>query len=141
MFVDQRQRAVQEFLAAHRDDLARQGSVVTSWRRRGDCRVGPYFRLTCRNPNGRQRSIYLGRASELVRSVREALSLLQAPLRDERKMRATRRHLKNAAASARKEFHHELQNVGLLGKGSEVRGWSTISTTALTPTNTRSTTS
>ncbi|MGA2060446.1 MAG: hypothetical protein ABSG67_08195 [Thermoguttaceae bacterium] len=39
--------------------IARQGSIIASWRKHGNIRLGPYFSLRYFE-NGVRRSIYLG---------------------------------------------------------------------------------
>jgi hypothetical protein len=58
--VDQRRQRIAAFIADHQLSLARPGSIVASWRRRGGKQLGPYHKFTCRDQQGRQRSIYLG---------------------------------------------------------------------------------
>ena len=50
----------------------RQGYVTAGYRRRNGKTFGPYYLLSYRE-DGRLRSIYLGRAGELVDRVRKAL--------------------------------------------------------------------
>jgi hypothetical protein len=56
--------------------LAHQGSICSTWRKRGNMRFGPYYRLRYFE-NGRRRSIYLGQSEDLVQKVRLLLSDLQ----------------------------------------------------------------
>lgn len=123
-FVDQRrQAAVDRFLADHRDALARQGTIVTTWRQRSGRRLGPYFRLTCREQAGRQLSVYLGPPGPLVDAVRLELSALKAALTCERAINAARHQLRQELKNSQAVFDEELAGVGLWRKGSEVRGW------------------
>jgi hypothetical protein len=58
--------------------LARQGSICSTWRKRGKMRFGPYYRLRYFE-NGRRQSIYLGRSEETVQQVRRLLASIQSP--------------------------------------------------------------
>jgi hypothetical protein len=122
--VDQRRLAVGTFLAAHAANIARQGTIVQSWRRRGRRRLGPYYRLACRDAAGRQRSVYLGPSGPMVDEARDALRRLQSPRRQRREIEGARRALWRELAMSRSELDAELAKVGLKRKGSEIRGWS-----------------
>jgi len=56
--------------------FAQQGTIVATWRKHGNFRLGPYFRLKYYD-GGVQRSIYLGRSQELAQEVRRLLADLQ----------------------------------------------------------------
>ncbi len=122
-FVDQRRRQVEQYIAAHRDQLARQGSVVASWRRRGQHPIGPYYRLTCRSADGKQVAVYLGPGGALVADVREILAQLQERPKVDRTLDTARRHIRRELETAKKSLAGELAQVGLFLKGSEIRGW------------------
>jgi hypothetical protein len=121
--VDQRRLAVETFLVAHAASLAHQGAIVQSWRRRGRRRLGPYYRLACRDAAGRQRSVYLGPSGPIVDEARDALRRLQSPRRQRREIEGARRALRRELAMSRSELDAELAKVGLKRKGSEIRGW------------------
>ena len=121
-FVDQRRAAVGTFLAAHAASLARQGAIVQTWR--GRRRLGPYFLLTCRDAAGRQRSVYLGPRGPIVDEARHALRRLQSPRRQRREIEGARRALRQELALSRSVLDAELAKIGLMRKGSEIRGWS-----------------
>jgi len=56
--------------------LSKQGSIIKTWRKHRNIRLGPYFRLIYYE-NGVRRSIYLGRSEELVQEVRCLLQQIQ----------------------------------------------------------------
>ncbi len=122
-FVDQRRRAVEQFIAEHRDRLARQGSIVASWRRRGQRAIGPYYKLACRSAAGKQVAVYLGTKGALVAEVRETLARLQAPTTAGRTLDTARRQIRHELKTTKKALTVELAQVGLFLKGSEIRGW------------------
>jgi hypothetical protein len=111
-------------LVARPERFARQGSVVASWRRRGTHTYGPYYRLIYRE-EGRQRSIYLGRAGGLVEAIRGRLLTLQAPLRAHRAAERTRRHAAALMRASKAQLNLCLRPWGLRLQGFEVRGWRT----------------
>jgi hypothetical protein len=125
-FVDQRLKKVRQFIADHRQQMAHQGAVVATWRRRGAKKIGPYFLLTCRDQLGRQHSVYLGSEGAVVATTREALRELQALATERRRLAKARKSLRQGLQQARKELSQELQAVGLRRQGSEVRGWSRL---------------
>jgi hypothetical protein len=122
--VDQRRLAVGTFLAAHAANIARQGTIVQTWRRRGRRRLGPYYRLVCRDEAGRQRSVYLGPSGPIVDEARDALRRLQSPRRQQREIEGARQALRRELAKSRLALDAELAKIGLQRKGSEIRGWS-----------------
>jgi hypothetical protein len=111
-------------LAARPDIFARQGSVVPTWRRRGTRTYGPYYRLSYRDA-GRQQSLYLGRAGELVQQVRRKLDALQNPLRQRRALDRLRRHVSASLQVQKTRLDARLRPFGLRLQGFEVRGWRT----------------
>jgi hypothetical protein len=111
-------------LDARPDIFARRGSVVATSRRRGTRTYGPYYRLSYRD-GGRQQSIYLGRASELVEQVRRKLDALQKPLRQRRAIYRLRRQVSAALRVQKTRLDARLRHFGLRLKGFEVRGWRT----------------
>jgi hypothetical protein len=121
---DQHAHPAPALLAARPDLFARQGSVVASWRRRGAHTYGPYYRLIYRE-EGRQRSVYLGRAGGLVEAIRGRLLALQAPLRERRVVERTRRHAAALMRASKAQLNLQLRPWGLRLQGFEVRGWRT----------------
>jgi hypothetical protein len=122
--VDQRRQRVLAFLQAHAVPLSRQGTVVSSFRRRGGRKIGPYYRLAFRD--GRvQRSLYLGDDMALVKEVRAALEALQRPRRARHALRRQKKAIRKALAQCRAELEGELARRGWWLKGSEIRGWCT----------------
>jgi|WetSurMetagenome_2_1015567.scaffolds.fasta_scaffold360251_2 hypothetical protein len=57
--------------------FAQQGAIFATWRKHGNTRLGPYFKLKYFE-NGRRRSIYLGRSEEIVQQVRRLLAKIQS---------------------------------------------------------------
>jgi hypothetical protein len=125
--VDQRLRRVEEFIGRHQHELARQGAIVATLRHRKGQRIGPYYLLTVRDVSGRQRSIYLGADSNVIAAARDAVARLQAPLVLRRQFLKVHKQLRLGLRAAQRELDKELDQVGLIRKGSEIRGWSRIS--------------
>ena len=67
------------FIRTNADIFSRVGSVVATYRTRGNTRFGPYYRLIYR-VDRRQRSLYLGRDEDLADQVRQLLNELQKRL-------------------------------------------------------------
>lgn len=118
----QRISRVDDFFGEHRLVLTRQGGVVVSWRVRAGKRLGPYYRLEIRLPAGRKASVYLGPDGPLVADVRQRLSELRRPLRQDRQIEKLYRHLRRGARAARMSLAAHLKEIGLYLKGSEIRG-------------------
>jgi len=112
---------VTDLIAAHREVLAEQGTVVEGWREYGGHRLGPYFRLAYRI-EGRQGSIYLGADQELAEDVRGLLADLQAPHRRRLALSRLCKRTKKSLANHKQELRAELAKIGLYLKGNEVRG-------------------
>ena len=121
---DQHVHPALALLAARPDLFARQGSVVASWRRRGTRTYGPYYRLIYRE-EGRQRSLYLGRAGGLVEEIRGRLRRLQAPLRNGRASKRAGRQAATLMRASKARLNLQLPPWGLRLQGFEVRGWRT----------------
>jgi hypothetical protein len=102
--------------------MARQGTVVTTWRTRQGRKVGPYYRLAWRE-DGRQKSLYLGCSTELAQTVRQMLADLQRPLRVDRSFQAARKQGWAALRAHKIVLARELARYGLYLHGWEVRGW------------------
>jgi hypothetical protein len=109
-------------LALRPELFMRQGHIAASWRCREGKRFGPYYRLGYRE-NGRQHSVYLGRASELVDCVRQRLAALQRPKVERRAVRSLERQVRAALRSEKRHLNALLCPYGLYMKGFEVRGW------------------
>ena len=114
-------RRVLDFIAANRELLAAQGSVVACWREHRGRHLGPYFRLALR-VGGRQRSVYLGADGGFVGEVRVLLADLQSPVRKCRALSRQRQLVKRSLALQRQQWRAELGKVGLHLQGNEVRG-------------------
>ena len=106
---------------ALRGILARQGSVVASWRRRGGRQVGPYYRVAYRL-DGRWRSMYLGRSEGLAEQVRATLREFRQPLADWRHLDRARKLARKAFRAHKVVWARDLARVGLYLKGNEIRG-------------------
>ena len=120
--VDQRRQVVGAFVALHHDDLVRQGAVISTWRRRGSRKLGPYYLLVCRDRQGRQRSVYLGPAGTLVDEIRTMLSSLQQPSVQSRVLRKARRQIRSALSKSWQELSVQLASVGLKRRGTHISG-------------------
>lgn|GEM_PF-3323445 len=123
---------LEQFLTQYRDRLAVQGTIVAAWRNKNGMKSGPYFRLTCRDATGVQRSVYLGLASPAVEEARAALAELQSPAAESRRLQAAQRVLRRGLRAAREILDSELDKVGLYRKGSEIRGWTGLRSRAAT---------
>ena len=121
-FVDQRRSQVRDFVKAHREQLARQGAIVSSYRWRDGRKVGPYHRLAYRE-GSRQRSLYLGTDMELVTEIRGTLQALQQPKQQQRAVRRYKAAIRSALAECQEGLRRELAVRGLRLQGYEVRGW------------------
>jgi hypothetical protein len=141
-------------IAARPEVFRRQGTVVASWRQRGEKTYGPYYRL-CWREDGRQRSVYLGRGEDAgtqesphptplpkgegtvrgnpltkgegtrIEDVRRALAELQRPLRERRAAERLRRLVVRSLRIQKIRLNFQLRPLGLRLKGFEVRGWQT----------------
>ena len=121
-------QAVCQWILVHNELLAKQGSVIETWRTYKSQKLGPYFRLAYRE-RGRQRSIYLGRSRELADQVRELLRECQAPSHQHKAWQALRQRAGEDFKKCRDTWREELAKVGLCLKGNEARGWRTLSLT------------
>ena len=121
-FVDQRRSRVRDFVEAHREQLARQGTIVCSYRWRIGRKVGPYYRLAYRE-GSQQRSLYLGNDMELVTEIRGMLQALQQPKQQQRAVQRHKVAIRSALAECREGLRRELAIRGLRLQGHEVRGW------------------
>ena len=120
--VDQLDHAAIRLISARPDVFARQGSVAATWRCRDGKRFGPYYRLAYRD-DGRQCSVYLGRAGAVVERVRQMLHNLQKPLRQWRMYRRIDRQARAALRANNARVTALLRPLGLRLRGFEVRGW------------------
>jgi hypothetical protein len=102
----------------------RQGNVAESWRRCGERTFGPYYRLSYRE-DGRQKSLYLGRAGKLVEQVRQTLFDVKNAFRKGRAWQECRRQVLEKVREHKERANVLLRSLGLRMKGNEVRGWRT----------------
>jgi hypothetical protein len=121
-----RKDAVLRFIETFRPLLAEQGSVVAGWRHGGGKKSGPYYRLTCRDAGGKQRSAYLGCDSDLVAQIRRILAALQKRRQQARELGRAGPALRRALRASRRDLDEELAVVGLSRIGSEIRGWKNL---------------
>ena len=106
--------------------FAAQGAIIATWRTYRAARLGPYYRLTCRE-NCRQRSIYLGRDGPIVDQVRTLLYEAQEIRRLKREHRRNREHFRRTVIEPLENYVRDifyLYSNGLYLKGWEVRGFS-----------------
>ena len=103
------------------DVFSRQGSVVATWRSYAGRKLGPYFRLVYRR-DGRQLSVYLGRAGQLVDRVRAALAKLKQPLRRHRTLVRLQKQVRASLRLEKARLNQILGKWGLHLKGFELRG-------------------
>jgi hypothetical protein len=108
-------------IAARPDLFSHQGCVAASWRKRGAQTFGPYYRLVHR-VEGRQQSLYLGRAGALVDQVRRALTAAHRPLNKYRLFERLRRQIRASLRIHKISVRALLRPFGLRLKGYEVRG-------------------
>ena len=120
--VEQKQRRILAWLAAHPDLFQRQGKVLESWRYHAGRQLGPYYRLMFRD-QGKQRTLYLGDCSAFASEVRQALDRLQAAPHQERATACRRAAARAALRQSKQEWEAELHKQGLFLKGYEVRGY------------------
>ena len=131
--VDQKKRlAVLAFLDAHRTLLARQGTIVASYRSYRGRRLGPYYRLAFRDA-GKPRSFYLGSDPGVVAVARESLQRVQAAGRGDRHTRQLRRALRAGLRRSKRAMAGELGELGLRMRGFEIYGWRQLAPRRLAP--------
>ena len=119
--VTQKPHRALELIGLRPAAFARQGSVVATWRSYGGRKLGPYYRLVYRE-EGRQRTVYLGRAGELVDRVRAALAKLQRPIRERRRLARIGGQVRVALRREKARLGMILRRWGLYLKGFELRG-------------------
>jgi hypothetical protein len=102
--------------------LARQGTIVASFRTYNGRKLGPYYRLAYRT-EGRQRSIYLGKSKKILRQVRRLLEKLQKPSKTKRFMRQAQKTFQETMKKHMAQFRIDLLKVGLQLRGYAARGW------------------
>jgi hypothetical protein len=112
---------IHAFLHARRSLLSTQGVIVASWRSYQGRRLGPYHRLAYRE-QGRQRSLYLGCAIDLVRLVRRTLTEFQRTLCETQVFRRLRSAARKALRASKDRLRQHLAAVGIRLQGFEFRG-------------------
>jgi hypothetical protein len=119
---DQLDHPAIRLLALRPELFTRQGHIAASWRRRNEKTFGPYYRLAYRE-GGRQHSIYLGRAGELVDCVRRQIEAHQRSLLAQRAIRSLDRQIRASLRLDKLNLNALLRPYGLRLKGLEIRGW------------------
>ena len=117
---ESRYQRARTFVLANAPLFAAQGSVVATWRRRGEKRFGPYYRLAYRR-HGRQRSVYLGPARVADR-LRNLLARLQQSRRLHRLYQRLQSEVRRSLRQAKKHLARQLAPLGITVKGYEFRG-------------------
>jgi len=84
-------------------------------------RFGPYYRFAYRDGD-RQRSIYLGRAGELVEEVRQRLAALHRPRTQYQAVQRLQRQVRASLRIEKRHLRSLLHSCGLRLKGFELRG-------------------
>jgi hypothetical protein len=102
--------------------LARQGTIVASYRAYRGRKLGPYYRLIYR-AEGRQCSVYLGKSEKILHRVRRLLEKLQKPQQIRRSVMHAAKTAEVAMKQHMAQFRIELLRVGLQLRGFTVRGW------------------
>jgi hypothetical protein len=100
--------------------LAKQGSIIATWRSYEGRRTGPYFRFMYRQDR-RLRSVYLGNNHDLVATIQAELDRLKEPRRRQLKFERLRRQIKRSLASQKKRLRERLREHGRDLKGFEIR--------------------
>jgi hypothetical protein len=119
---DQLAHPALRLIAARPDIFIRQGYIAATYRRRNGKTYGPYYLLAYRD-SGRQCSVYLGRAGELVQKVRAALAALQGPRIELRQFEHMERQIRAVLRVEKRHLASLLRPFGLRMKGFEIRGW------------------
>ena len=112
---------IRAVLESRRSLLAKQGTIVASWRTYQGRRLGPYYRLAYREA-GRQCSIYLGCACDLVRRVQATLARFQQALRQSQIFSRMHSAARKALRQSKVRLRQQLAAIGIRLKGFEFRG-------------------
>ncbi len=125
--IEARFEHVREQILAHAAFFVANGSVEATWRTYRGHRLGPYFRVRCRQRRvqhalcsgsaPRQTSIYLGRSPELAARVGKLLADLQQHTRCKRRCEELRRQVRRSLTGAKQELRR------LLAQRGAVRKW------------------
>ena len=110
-----------DFIRRNAPVFARVGSVVATYRTRGNRRFGPYYRLIYRQ-HRRQHSLYLGPSEQRAAQVRQLLAELQRPRDDRLAIRRSHRLRKATLLQLKREWQHVARVYGLRPHGWNVRG-------------------
>lgn len=118
-----RQDRIEAFLKKYETALWSQGGLAVSYRRRDNQQFGPFYRLKCRQPDGRQVSVYVGTAdSPHLELVIKRLATLRQPALERRQVAEAVRLLRRQLSAERRRLATQLAALGLHWHGSEVRG-------------------
>ncbi len=130
--IEARFEQVRTQILAHAAFFVGQGAVEATWRTYRGRRLGPYFRVFCRQRRVRptpctgmapqQTSIYLGRSPELAARVGELLDELRQHIRRKRRCEELRRQVRRGLARAKDGLRQVLAQHGVELKGFEFRG-------------------
>ena len=119
--ISSRWARIRALLESRKPLLAKQGAIVASWRTHQGRRLGPYYRLAYREA-GRQRSIYLGCAFDLVRRVQAKLADFQQSLRQSQIFSRMHSAARKALRASKERLRQQLAAIGIRLKGFEFRG-------------------
>lgn len=111
---------VLQFIEAHPELFESQGSVVASYRKYRETRMGPYWNLMFRVA-GQQKKLYLGANDEIAEKVKQRLSEVQAPVRERRVVRRARSCARRALARRKRELERHLAKLEIYMHGWEPR--------------------
>jgi hypothetical protein len=120
--IEARFEQVRAAILAHAAFFVDYGSVEATWRTYRGHRLGPYFRVRCRQRSGRRvvgsgavprpTLIYLGRSPELAARVRNLLDDLQQYTRGKRRCEELRRQLRRSFIREKQELRRLLAQRG-----------------------------
>jgi hypothetical protein len=117
-------------ILAHAAFFVAQGTVEATWRTYRGRRLGPYFRVSCRQRGvqhapcadaPQQTSIYLGRDPELAARVRRLLDELRQHTCGKRRCADLRRQVRRSLTRAKESLRQRLAEHGVTLKGFEFR--------------------
>jgi hypothetical protein len=102
--------------------FAHQGFIMSSYRYHRGRKLGPYFRLTYRDENNRQRSIYIGPYEDIARRVQSLLDDLKTPHIRRRQFTQILAIIRTQLNRHRKQSEIEFAKHGLYSRGFSIRG-------------------
>ena len=128
--IEARFEQVRGQILAHATFFVAQGTVEATWRTYRGRRLGPYFRVSCRQRGAhhdpcagapQQTSIYLGRNPELAARVRGLLDELRQHTHGKRRCAELRRQVRRSLTRAKETLRQRLAEHGVTLKGFEFR--------------------